>query len=178
MHESDTVLGMYVDGLLELNGGNTQYVDTVAAYSPFEWMKITARATFANTSAKLGGGIISSLSTIKSNAFAFGVDVGGFDFTASMPLAVVGGKMGYDYADLSVVENDGKFDVVANNPHVEYLDLTAQRRELRFDTSYKHSIGEWTDAGVGFIYRINPNNTNAFGNESIFMFKLHHRLGI
>ena len=178
MHETDTVLGMQSDGLLALNGGDTQYVDTVATYNPFDWMKITARATFANTDAKLGNGIISSLSTIKSNAFAFGFDIGGFDFTASMPLAVVDGKMGYDYADLSVVENDGDYEVVANNPHVEYLDLSAQKRELRFDTSYKLSIGEWTDAGVGFIYRVNPNNTNAFGNESIFMFKLHHRLGI
>lgn len=178
MHESDTVLGMQSDGLVALNGGNTQYVDTVAIYNPFDWMKITARATFANTDAKLGDGIISSLSTIKSNAFAFGFDIGGFDFTASMPLAVIDGKMGYDYADLSVVENDGKFEVVANNPHVEYLDLATQKRELRFNTSYKHSIGEWTDAGVGFIYRINPNNTSSFGNESIFMFKLHHRLGI
>lgn len=178
MNETDTVLGMQSDGLVALNGGNTQYFDTVATYNPFDWMKITARATFANTDAKLGNGIISSLSTIKSNAFAFGFDIGGFDFTASMPLAVIDGKMGYDYADLNVVENDGKYEVVANNPHVEYLDLSAQKRELRFDTSYKHSIGEWTDAGVGFIYRVNPNNTNAFGNESIFMFKMHHRLGI
>lgn len=178
MNETDTVLGMQSDGLLALNGGNTQYIDTVATYNPFDWMKITARATFANTNAKLGNGIISSLSTIKSNAFAFGFDIGGFDFTASMPLAVVDGKMGYDYADLNVVENDGNYEVVANNPHVEYLDLAAQRRELRFDTSYKHSVGEWTDAGVGFIYRVNPNNTNVFGNESILMFKLHHRLGI
>ena len=61
---------------------------------------------------------------------------------------------------------------------MEYIDLSAQKRELRFSTSYKHALGEWTDAGVGLIYRMNPNNTDAFGNESILMFKMHHRLGI
>ena len=86
--------------------------------------------------------------------------------------------MGYDYADLEVVENNGKYEVVALNPHTEEIDLSAQKRELRFSSSYKQSIGKWTDAGVGFIYRVNPNNIDDFGNESIFMFKLHHRLGI
>ncbi|MBQ6011679.1 MAG: hypothetical protein IJL23_01010, partial [Alphaproteobacteria bacterium] len=116
--------------------------------------------------------------SIKSNAFALGGDVGGFVFSAALPLATVGGRVGYDYADFEVVENDGDYEVVMNNPHVEYIDLAKPRRELRFSSYYKHAIGDWTDAGVGFIYRMNPNNTDAFGNESIFMFKLHHRLGI
>ena len=86
--------------------------------------------------------------------------------------------MGYGYADFEVVENNGQYEVAVNNAHTEYIDLSALKRELRFTTTYKQSLGEWTDAGVGFIYRVNPNNTDAFGNESIFMFKLHHRLGI
>lgn len=178
MHETNTVLGMQSDGLLAINGGDTQYIDAVAVYNLFDNIKMSARATFASTDANLGSGIINSLSKIKSNAFAFGLDIGKFDFTVSLPLAVVDGKMGYDYAELNVVENDGEYTVVANNPHTEYLDLATAKRELRFDTSYKYAIGEWTDAGVGFIYRVNPNNTDAFGNESIFMFKMHHRLGI
>ena len=178
MNETNTVLGMASDGLLSLNGGNTQYVDTFATYKPFNNTKLSVRATFANTYANIGDGIINHLSTIKSNAFAAGLDIGGFEFTASMPLAVVGGTMGYDYADLDVVENDGKYEIAMNNPHVEYIDLSTQKRELRFSSSYKQSLGEFTDAGIGFIYRVNPNNTDTFGDESILMFKIHHRIGI
>ena len=178
MHETNTVLGALSDGLLSLNGANTQYVDVMTNYRPIEKLNLFARATFANTHANVGEGFISDLSNIKSNAFALGADMGGFNFTAAMPLAVVDGRMGYDYADFSVVENDGKYTVAMNNPHVEYIDLVPQKRELRFSGSYKQSLGEFTDAGIGFIYRMNPGNTDVFGNESIFMFKLHHRLGI
>ena len=118
------------------------------------------------------------MSDIKSNAFALGADAYGFSFTAAMPLAAVDGHMGYDYADLRVVENDGGYAVAVDNAHVEYIDLAAQKRELRFSGSYRKSLGEFTDAGLGFVYRVNPSNTDVFGNESIFMFKLHHRLGI
>lgn len=178
LHETNTVLGMYSDGILTMRGGDTQYIDAVVAYKPFERVKLTMRGTFADTRVDTIGGIISDVSDIKSNAFAIGADVGGFGFTAAMPLATVSGKMGYDYAEYSVVENDGNFEVAVNNPHVEYIDLAKQKRELRFSSSYKTPLGKWTDAGVGFIYRVNPNNTDAFGNESLFMFKLHHRLGI
>lgn len=178
MRENNTVLGSINNGLLALNGADTQYIDLVANYKPFEKMKLFARATYANTHANIGDGMVSRISDLKSNAFALGLDLYGFDFTASMPLAVVDGKMGYDYADLSVVENNGSFNVVVNNPHIEYIDLSAKKRELRFSGSYKQSIGEFTDAGIGFIHRVNPGNTDAFGNESIFMFKIHHRLGI
>ena len=178
MNETNTVLGSISDGLLSLNGAKTQYVDVVADYKLFDKAKLSARATFANTRANIGNGIISEMSDIKSNAFAIGADVYGFSFTAAMPLAVVDGKMGYDYADLSVVENNGKYEVAVNNPHTEYIDLAAQKRELRFSGSYKRPLGEFTDAGIGFIYRVNPGNTDVFGNESILMFKLHHRLGI
>ena len=136
----------------------------------------SARASFKQRLAQL------SLKTVDpglfSNAFALGADVGGFGFTAALPLAAVRGQVGYDYAEFDVVENNGNYEVVMNNPHIEYIDLAKQKRELRFSCDYKTALGDWTNAGVGFIYRVNPNNTDAFGNESIFMFKLHHRLGI
>ena len=178
MHETNTVLGAINDGLLSLNGANTQYVDAVANYKPYEKMNLFARATFATTRANIGDGIISNVSDIKSNAFALGADMGGFNFTAAMPLAVVDGRMGYDYADFAVTESDGKYSVVMNNPHIEYIDLSTQKREYRFSGSYKRALGEFTDAGFGFIYRVNPGNTDVFGNETIMMFKIHHRLGI
>jgi hypothetical protein len=178
MHETNTLLGSYSDGLLSLSGADTQYVDAVAIYKPFEKVKLFARATFADTHADTNGGIITKLSDIKSDAYSVGLDVGGLSLTAAMPLAVVNGKMGYEYADLNVVEDAGKYVVEANNPHIEYIDLASDKREFRFSGSYKQSLGEFTDAGVGFIYRVIPNNTDAFGNESIFMFKIHHRLGI
>ena len=178
MHENNTVLGAISSGLLSLNGADTQYMDAVAVYNPTENVKLSLRGTFANTKANVDGGIISEFSSIKSNAFAFGVDVGGFSFTAAMPLATVSGRMGYGYADFNVVENNGKYSVVMGNAHTEYIDLSQNKRELRFTTNYKKSVGKFTDAGLGFIYRINPNNTDTFGNESVFMFKIHHRMGI
>ena len=178
MHENNTVLGMISDGALALNGADTKYIDAIATYKPFENVKLSLRGTYAITDTVADGLLISDMSNIKSNSFAFGVDVGGFSFTAAMPLAVVDGKMAYGYADMEVVENDGKYEIAVNNAHTEYVDLSAAKRELRFTTTYKKSLGEFTDAGIGFVYRVNPNNTDAFGNESIFMFKLHHRLGI
>ena len=178
LHEDNTVLGMYSDGILTMRGGDTRYIDAVMQYRPWNSVNLFARGTFANTHVNTIGGLITNVSDIKSNAFALGADIGGFNFTAALPLATVDGKMGYSYAEFEVIENDGDYEMSINNPHVEYIDLAKQKRELRFSTSYKHAIGEFTDAGVGFIYRVNPNNTDNFGNESIFMFKLHHRLGI
>lgn len=178
MHETDTVLGMYSDGLLTLRGGNTQYVDAVATYRPFENVKLSLRGTFANTTVDEFGGLISDVSDIKSNAFGFGMDIGGFGLSIAAPLAVTNGRVGYGYADFDVVENDGHYEIAMNNPHTEYIDLSAQNRELRFTTSYKRSLGAMTDGGVEFMYRVHPNNTSMFGNESVLMFKLHHRVGI
>ena len=178
LHETNTVLGMYSDGILTMRGGDTQYIDAVVEYKPWAGVNLFARTTFANTRVDTVGGLINNVSDIKSNAFAIGADIGGFGFTAAMPLATVSGKMGYSYAEFEVVEDGDEYTVAMNNPHVEYVDLAKQKREFRFSSSYKHAIGEFTDAGVGFIYRVNPNNTDAFGNESIFMFKMHHRLGI
>ena len=178
MRENNTVLGMLSKGILGMNNADTKYIDTLATYKPFDNVKLSLRGTFATTHANKQSEFISDLSDIKSNAFAFGTDIGGFSFTFALPLAVTRGYIGYGDADFEVVENNGKYEIAVNNPHMEYIDLSAQKRELRFSTSYKHALGEFTDAGVGLIYRVNPNNTDAFGNESILMFKLHHRLGI
>lgn len=178
MNETNTVLGMYSDGLLYMDGAKTQYVDTVATYKPFNRVALSMRGTFARTTVDEFGGIISDVSDIKSNAFALGLDVGGFGLTVAAPLAVVDGRVGYDYAEFNVVENDGHYEIAMNNPHVEYVDLVPAHRELRFTTSYKQSLGAMTDAGVEFMYRLNPNNVDTFGNESVLMFKLRHRVGI
>ena len=77
--------------------------------------------------------------------------------------------------DFGVNDNNELF---INNAGEYAYDLAPQVREYRFNASYHHSFGDWTDGALGFIYRINPNNTDAFGNESIFMMKLSHRLGI
>lgn len=178
MHENNTVLGMVSDGLFAMNNADTKYIDALATYKPFDNVKLSLRGTFATTKAENDSPFIAQLSDIKSNAFAFGADIGGFSFTAAMPLAVTDGYIGYGYADFDVVENNGKYEIAVNNPHMEYIDLSTQKRELRFSTSYKHALGAFTDAGIGLIYRLNPNNIDMFGNESVLMFKIHHRLGI
>ena len=71
---------------------------------------------------------------------------------------------------LNLLSFDGTF--------IENLDLSPDKREVRFTGAYRHNFGEFTDGAVGFIYRVNPNNTDVFGNESIFMMKMTHRLGI
>ena len=123
------------------------------------------------------GELISELSNIKSNAFAFGADIGGFGLTVALPLAVVDGRMGYSYAEFEVSGDNGEYEVLLNNPHTEYVDLSPQKRELRFTTSYKKALSELLDAGVEFMYRVHPNNTDVFGDESVLMFKVHRRIG-
>ena len=62
--------------------------------------------------------------------------------------------------------------------HIADLSLRSDVRETRFMGTYRHKFAEFTDGAFGFVYRVNPNNTNEFGNESVFMMKLTHRLGI
>ena len=69
-----------------------------------------------------------------------------------------------------------KVNVVVD--YIENVDLSPIHREVRFTGEYRHNFGDFTDGAIGFIYRVNPNNTDVFGNESVFMMKLTHRLGI
>ncbi len=178
-HESDTLFGASGAGLLELGSAETRYFDADAYWNLSDATRLRARATFAHTTPGVENGAIISLSELDSNAFAFGVDSGGFSFGVSMPLAVAHGKMSYDYADYDIIENeDEQYDLVISNAGVRDIDIRPDAREIRFNASYRHRLGEFTDGALGLIYRVNPNNTREFGNESIFMLKLSHRLGI
>ena len=87
--------------------------------------------------------------------------------------------MQFPYAEYELVDlGDGKYDLDITDMHIENLDLSPDKREVRFTGAYRHNFGEFTDGAIGFIYRVNPNNTDEFGNESIFMMKMTHRLGI
>ena len=137
---------------------------------------LTLRGTFAWTNAGgIADGVVNGLSELKSNAFAAGIRFGNFDLTASMPLALTDGRMYYSYADFDVDDDN---NLLIRDAGERDLDITPSVREYRFNASYRHHFGEWTDGALGFIYRVNPNNTDAFGNESVFMMKLSHRLGI
>ncbi len=178
-YETDTLLGAQTGGLLNLGQGTTTYVDTEFRYSPVNNLDFKIRSTFAYTTSDASGNYILGLSDISSNAFAFGMDTGNFSFSVSRPLSVSSGSMKYAYADYEVSElEDGKYDLVIKDTHIEDINLASDSREIRFSGTYRHNFGPWTDGAIGFIYRINPNNIDDFGNESIFMFKLHHRLGI
>ena len=178
-HETETILGAQTGGLLDLGNGDTTYVDAELRFSPRENLAFTARGTFARTVSDAAGQFILGLSDVYSDAFAFGVDAGNFSFAVSRPLGVRDGNMKYAHAEYDAVENDdGNYDLVVRDAHVADLGLAPKNRELRFSGQYRHNFGEFTDGALGFIYRVNPNHTNEFGNESIFMMKMTHRLGI
>lgn len=177
--ESNTILGAQTGGLLNLGGGDTTYIDSVMRYAPWDKFALTARATFARTRATANGDFILGMSDIDSNAFGIGIDWGNFSLSVARPLAVSRGVMQYAAAQYDVVDgNDGKYDLVVSDSHVADIDLRPDVRELRFAGSVRHNFGAFTDGAVGFIYRVNPNNCDDYGNESIFMMKLTHRLGI
>lgn len=177
--ETNTLLGAYSDGLINMGAGNTLYVDTSAVYRLSNNFDLTARATFARTVSDVHGDFVLGMSDIYSDAFALGMRAGHFDLSVSAPLAVRSGTMQYAYADYSVIEmQDGGFELKVNDMYVDNVGLVPDNRELRFMGAYRHKFGEFTDGAFGFIYRVNPNHTDEFGDESIFMMKLSHRLGI
>ncbi len=178
-HETNTILGAQTDGLLNLGRGDTTYVDAQMQYTPVENLTFTARATFARTTSDGRGEFILGMSDVYSDAYAFGMDAGNFSLSVSRPLAVRRGAMKYAHADYEIIETeDGRFDLDVSNAYIAELGLSSRHREMRFVGTYRQNLGEFTDGAVGFIYRVNPNNTNQFGNESIFMMKLTHRMGI
>ena len=178
-HETNTLLGALSGGLLNMGNGDTSYIDTELRWAPMDKLNFTLRSTFARTSSDASGEFILGMSDVDSRAFAFGMDIGNFKFSVSQPLVVTNGYLMYPYADYDITESaDGKYDLAITNTHVEHMDLSAQHREVRFVGEYRHNFGEFTDGAVGFIYRVNPNNTDMFGNEAILMMKMTHRLGI
>ena len=179
VHETDTLLGAYTDGLLNLGNGDTAYVDIVAGYSFSDTFDVTARATMARTVADSSGWFVLGLDDIYSNSFALGANIGNFEFVASMPLAITRGALQYAHAEYEVEQiDDNNYELNIRDAHIADLSLGPQKREVRFAGTYRHSFGEFTDGAIGFIYRVNPNHTDDFGNESVFMLKLSHRLGI
>ncbi len=178
-NESDTILGMNTDGLLSMGAGRTMYIDSTIGYKFSDNFGLRMRGTVARTTSDVTGDFILGLSDIWSDSVAFGANIGNFDFSVARPLAVTRGTMQYSHADYDVVKTtDGKYELAINNAHIADLALSPEKRELRFMGTYRHNLGEFTDGAVGFIYRVNPNNTDAFGNESIFMMKMTHRVGI
>ncbi len=174
MHESGTVLGGQFVGLL--GDTDTNYVDAKLKYNVTPDVDFSLRGTFAWTDTNgASNGIINGISELKSNAFAANVRFKNFDLTVSAPLALIDGRLNYSHADFVVDDNN---NLQIKNAGEYAIDLTPEKREYRFNASYRHKFGDWTDGALGFIYRINPNNTDEFGNESIFMMKLSHRLGI
>ena len=174
-NESDTLLGAYTSGLLNLGAGETIYTDIEAEYNINDKVNFAARATFARTSSDVSGNFVLGLSDIKSNAFGLSANIGNLEFSISQPLAITDGALQYAYAKYDVDENS-MLQIV--DTHIADLALKSDVRETRFMGTYRHKFGEFTDGAFGFIYRVNPNHTSEFGNESIFMLKLSHRLGI
>ena len=177
--ESDTVLGAQSGGLLNIGAGDTTYVDLLAKYKMSDSVALTGRATFARTVSDANGEFILGMGDIHSNAFAFGLQIGNFDFGVSQPLAIRSGALQYAHAEYDVIQvADGKYELNVVDTHVADLALRPEKRETRFNATYRHNFGEFTDGALGFIYRVNPNHMDDFGNESIFMMKMTHRLGI
>ena len=179
MRETDTLLGAMSGGLLDMGNGDTMYVDTELRWAPTDVLAFKLRSTFARTTADASGQFILGMTDIDSNAFAFGMDAGNFSFAVSAPLAISSGSIQYPHANYEIIEtDDGKYDLNITDMYVADLNLRPDKREVRFTGTYRHNFGEFTDGAIGFIYRVNPNNTSEFGNESIFMMKMTHRLGI
>ena len=179
MYEDKTVLGAYATGLLEVGKANTNYMDVDAFWKLGDTVKLRARATFAHTTPDMASGAMVEMSEFNSNAFAFGADIGNVNFGVSLPLAVYDGRMSYDYANYEIVDTDeGLYDLAINDFGTRYINMSPAHREVRLNATYRHNFGPFTDGAIGFIYRINPNHTHDFGNESIFMMKMSHLMGI
>ena len=179
-NETNTILGAQTGGLLDMGAGHTTYIDSEFAYRPTNELAFKLRGTFARTTSDMtGGDFILGMSDIYSDAFGFEMNAGHFTLGLSRPLGVLRGTMQYSYADYDIIDTaEGRYDIGVSDAGVRDIDLRPDAREYRISGAYRHALGAFTDGAIGFIYRINPNHTDAFGNESIFMLKLNHRLGI
>ena len=179
MHEDNTIMGAMATGLFALAGTDTTFVDSDLFLVLSDSVRVRARATFAHSVPNMEMNSGFGLSSLDSNAFALGADVGRFNFGVSLPLAVRRGVMNYAYADYDIIElDDGRYDIAVTDFGTRSLDLKPTSREVRLNATYNYHFGEFTDGAFGFIYRIHPNNTDEFGNEALFMMKLSHMVGI
>ncbi len=178
-HENNTILGAYATGLLGIGDADTKYIDVDASWKFGDMLKLRARATFAQTTPNMAANAIIDMTELNSNAFALGADIGNINLGISLPLAVTKGGIKYDYANYAIVDaTSGGYDLEITDYGTKHIDLAPSSREVRLDATYRHSFGPFTDGAIGFIYRINPNNIKEFGNESIFMMKMSHSIGI
>ncbi|MDR1697250.1 MAG: hypothetical protein LBR41_03485 [Rickettsiales bacterium] len=176
-NESGTTLGTYSDGLLEMGGGDTVYANATAVYD-FGDLRIFGIGTIARTRTNPGAGFINNMSELNSNAFSFGAEYKKFNLTAALPLAVTNGHFDYLDSNASVTDNDdGTFELVTS-PEMRRVDLSPAAREFRIAATYSHDFSEQTDGTFGLIHRINPDHTDRFGNETILMMRMTHRIGI
>jgi len=179
LHESNTLMGATTSGLFAMMGADTAFVDTDMFWAPSDFVRFGARVTFAHSTPNTQNESMFDLSPMDLNAFAFSADFGNLNIGASLPLAVWRGNMRYAYADYDIVRlDDGRYDIAVSDVGTRDIDVSARAREVRLNATYRHSFGEFTDGAFGFIYRIHPNNIDEFGNESLFMLKLTHRVGI
>lgn len=179
VRESNTVLGAYAMGLLDIDATDTNYVDIDAFWRVSDAVRLRARATFAHSTPDAHYEGLMALSALSSNAFALSADAGNVSFGVSLPLAVTAGHARASYADYDIVEDEnGHYSLAVRDMGTRRIDIVPHSREVRLNAMYRHSFGEFTDGALGFIYRINPNNTRDFGNESVLMLKLTHALGI
>ena len=178
-HENGTLLGAAANGFISFDASDTMYIDSELRWTPRENVALRLHGTFAHTTPNNGTENMVSLSELDSMAFGFDATIGGFTFGVSHPLTVYNGKMRYSYAEYEISEiDDTHYDLVVSDSGIKNVNVAPNVHEYRLSAAYRHKLGEFTDGAIGFIYRINPNNTDEFGNESIFMMKMSHRLGI
>ncbi|MDR2685580.1 MAG: ankyrin repeat domain-containing protein [Rickettsiales bacterium] len=182
--ESDTILGAYGSGLLELGGSNSIFArfdfnkslpDLIGQSRP---LKISISSEVARTTPnKTQNYVINNMSEFISTAASAKLDWGNLSVGVALPLAVVHGTMDYLDVQMWTDETEDGYKLMVD-ASLHNINMANSEREVRLNAEYKLELGEFTTANLGAIYRINPNNTAQFGNESILMLKLSHKLGI
>lgn len=179
MHENNTILGAYTTGLMAIDSTDTGYLDIDAFWRPTDKVRLRARATFAHSAVNSPFDAAMSISSLNSDALAFGADIENLSFGVSLPLAVRTGDLRYAYANYDIIENSaGRYDLVISGADTRHIDIAPKSREVRLNAVYRHNLGAFTDGAFGLVYRVHPNNMTRFGNEALLMLKLTHTLGI
>ncbi|MCL2629237.1 MAG: ankyrin repeat domain-containing protein [Alphaproteobacteria bacterium] len=178
VYETDTILGAYGSGLMDMGGSGTTFARGNFGLNFSDDIKFSATAEMARTTPdRTSNLVMSEISPFTSTAVSAKLDLGNFSFGAALPLAVTSGHVSYLDVRMQNVEADHGFDLMVDAQN-RTINMANNNRELRLDASYQANLGDWTTANMGMIYRFNPDNSAQFGNESILMFKLRHRLGI
>jgi hypothetical protein len=176
--ETDTILGAYGAGLMEMGGSTTQFIRANSAWNIMDDIRLSMSAEIARTNPMQATNfMMSEVSSFTSTAAAAQLDLGKLSVGASLPLAVIDGHVKYLDVRMENVEASHGYDLLVNSSD-RTINMANTEREVRLNMAYRMDLGQFTNANVGAIYRINPDNSSQFGNESILMFKLRHKLGI